>query len=286
MPRARLFTETGGTTEWHSTTVARYQRRTRRVEEAILGVYLSGANGRRIRSALAPAVQHGPLSKDAVSRLVGRLKDEFEQWRQRDLAGEQFRYLFRDGWYPKVRLGKTRVVVAVLVVLGVRADRRKVLLDLRLAGKESTAASRDTIRSLVERHVGLPVLAVIDGGAGLRAALREAWPAVAVQRCTAPKARNLEASRRRRQAAARGAPRRLPPDDIRRDRNAGRGRAEAVRADADAAMPGGGRVPGGSRRQSVHLLRFSRAQWRALRTTVVSVNWWKSVMSPPAEKVS
>jgi hypothetical protein len=71
-------------------------------------------------------LQDGPLSKDAVSRLVGRLKDEFEQWRQRDLASEQVRYLFLDGWYPKVRSGKKRVVVPVLVVLGVRADGRKV----------------------------------------------------------------------------------------------------------------------------------------------------------------
>ena len=199
LPRARLFTEAGSTTEWHSTAVARYQRRTRRVDEAILGVYLSGANSRRIRSALAPLLREGPLSKDAVSRLVGRLKDEFEQWRSRDLAREQVRYLFLDGWYPKVRLGKKRVVVPVLVVLGVLADGRKVLLDLRLAGDESTAAWRDTIRSLVERHVGTPALAVIDGSAGLRAALREAWPTLAVQRCTAHKLRNLEAKAPKRQ---------------------------------------------------------------------------------------
>jgi transposase-like protein len=199
LPRARLFTDAGGTTEWRSVTVARYQRRTRRVDEAILGVYLSGTNSRRIRSALAPLLQHGPLSKDAVSRLVGRLKDEFEQWRHRDLAVEQIRYLFLDGWYPKVRLGKRRVVVPVLVVLGVRADGRKVLLDLRLAGDESTAAWRDVIRGLVERQLGTPALAVIDGSAGLRAALRETWPSLPVQRCTTHKLRNLEAKAPKRQ---------------------------------------------------------------------------------------
>ena len=41
MPRARLVTAAGTTTEWRSTTVARYQRRTARVDEALLGVYLS-----------------------------------------------------------------------------------------------------------------------------------------------------------------------------------------------------------------------------------------------------
>jgi transposase-like protein len=184
LPRARLFEADRTTTEWRSQTVRRYQRWTARVDEAILAVYLSGANTRRTRSALAPLLQNGPLSKDAVSRLVGRLKDEFEQWRTRDLADEQIRYLLLDGWFPKVRLGKRRAVVPVLVILGVRADGRKVLLDLRLAGDESIAAWRDSIRSLVVRHLGTPVLAIIDGSPGLRAALREQWPTLGVQRCT------------------------------------------------------------------------------------------------------
>ena len=38
LPRARLAAANGATTEWRSTTVARYQRRTARVEEALLGV--------------------------------------------------------------------------------------------------------------------------------------------------------------------------------------------------------------------------------------------------------
>jgi hypothetical protein len=40
MPRARVTASDGTTTEWRSATVARYQRRTARVDEALLGVYL------------------------------------------------------------------------------------------------------------------------------------------------------------------------------------------------------------------------------------------------------
>jgi transposase-like protein len=193
MPRARVQTADGGTTEWRSELVPRYQRRSERVDEAILGVYLSGTNTRRIKGALAPLLRGGPLSKDAVSRLVGRLADDFETWRRRDLAEDAIQYLLMDGWYPKVRVGKRRVRVPVLVTLGVRADGERVVLDVRLAGDESTAAWRDVIRSLVERQVGRPLLAVIDGSAGLAAALREQWPTLAIQRCTAHKLRNLEA---------------------------------------------------------------------------------------------
>jgi transposase-like protein len=193
MPRARMEEADGKTTEWQSRTVRRYERRTRRVDEAILGVYVSGTNTRRIKGALAPLLRGGPLSKDAVSRLVGRLAEDFKQWRERDLAKDDMRYVFMDGWYPKVRLGKRRVRAPVLVTLGVRGDGQRVLLDMQLAGDESAAAWRGVVDDLVRRHIGTPALAVIDGNPGLAAALREQWPGLPIQRCSVHKLRNLEA---------------------------------------------------------------------------------------------
>jgi transposase-like protein len=119
MPRARVRGAEGASGEWRSETVRRYQRRTTRVDEAILGVYLAGGNTRRIKGALAPLLRGGPLSKDAVSRLVGRLREDFETWRARDLADEDVRYVFMDGWYPKVRIGGRRERVPVLVMSAV-----------------------------------------------------------------------------------------------------------------------------------------------------------------------
>jgi transposase-like protein len=140
MPRARVRNAAGAITEWQSGLVPRYQRRTGRVDEAILGLYLSGANTRRIRGALSPLLRGGPLSKDAVSRLVGRLAEDFQAWSDRDLAAEEVQYLIQDGWYPKVRIGRRRVVVPVLVTLGVKADGQRIIIDLRLAGEESAAS--------------------------------------------------------------------------------------------------------------------------------------------------
>jgi putative transposase len=191
MPRARIEDAQGQSREWHSRMIPRYQRRTERVDEAILGVYLSGTNTRRIRGALAPLLRGAPLSKDAVSRLVGRLREDFEAWEQRDLGELKIRYLFLDGWYPRVRIGKKRVRVPVLVTLGVCANGHRVVLDLRLAGGESEQAWLDAVRSLAARNLGVPRLAVIDGNPGLAAALRMQWPQLALQRCTNHKLWNL-----------------------------------------------------------------------------------------------
>ena len=191
LPRARIEDAQGQRREWRSRMIPRYQRRTERVDEAILGVYLSGANTRRLRGALSPLLRGAPLSKDAVSRLVGRLREDFAAWAKRDLGELQVRYLFLDGWYPRVRIGKKRVRVPVLVTLGVCADGRRVVLDLRLAGAESGQAWLDAVRALAGRNLGAPVLAVIDGNPGLAAALKVQWPKIAIQRCTNHKLWNL-----------------------------------------------------------------------------------------------
>jgi transposase-like protein len=84
MPRARIEGEDGRWHEWRSRIIPRYQRRTERVDEAIFGVYLSGTNSRRLRGAPSPLLRGAPLSKDAVSRLVGRLREDFAAWAKRD----------------------------------------------------------------------------------------------------------------------------------------------------------------------------------------------------------
>ena len=256
MPRARVMTAAGTTAAWRSALVPRYQRRSERVDEAILGVYLSGTKSRRIKGALAPLLRGGPLSKDAVSRLVGRLAGDFETWRGRDLAEDHVQYLILDGWYPKVRIGKRRERVPVLVTLGVRGDGERVVLDVRLAGDESTAAWRDVIRSLVDRHVGTPRLAMIDGSAGLAAALREQWPSLAIQRCTAHKLRNnLEAKApvRLREELAEDY-RRMIYAETPRARRSG---ARPIHEEVAAALSRGRRVPPGSGRGPLHLSELS-----------------------------
>jgi transposase-like protein len=76
LSRARIEDTQGQRREWHSRMIPRYQRRTERVDEVILGVYLSGTNTRRLR-------------------------EDFEAWAKRDLGELKIRYLFLDGWHTK-----------------------------------------------------------------------------------------------------------------------------------------------------------------------------------------
>ncbi|MFQ5931993.1 MAG: IS256 family transposase [Nitrospiraceae bacterium] len=191
VPRARLFDEeSGGTKEFRSELLPRYARRTREVDEAVLGAYLSGANSRRIRKALKPLLGEAHLSKSAVSRVVGRLKQRFEEWEQRELSEESYAIVFLDGFNLKVRLAKRVVSVPVLAALGVAEDGTKQLIALRLAVSEAAAHWSSVLEDLQRRGLRSPKLLVSDGHKGLTKALKQ-WPECRVQRCTNHKWSNL-----------------------------------------------------------------------------------------------
>jgi transposase-like protein len=197
MPRGRLFTAEG-TREWRSELLPRYARRTREVDAALAGLYLSGTNTRRVRQALRPLLKGAPLSKSAVSRVVTGLRDQYEGWRSRDLSGERLKVLYLDAAYLRVRLARKIEKVPVAAAVGVREDGTKVLLGLWTYASEGRAAWGAVLEDLSARGLRVPAVSVIDGSKGLRAALAEWWPAVAVQRCTVHKLRNLEVHAPRR----------------------------------------------------------------------------------------
>ena len=190
VPRGRLVEEDGSTREFRSEALPRYARRTREVDEAILGAYLAGANTRRIRKALAPLLGEEHLSKSSVSRVASRLKKLFRRWSTRDLSEERHAILFLDALHLKVRLAKRVVSAPVLAVLGVAEDGTKHLVALEIAVSEAGQHWSNLVTDLQGRGLAAPVLILSDGHAGLRKAI-ELWPEAQVQRCTWHKWQNL-----------------------------------------------------------------------------------------------
>jgi transposase-like protein len=192
IPRARLFAE-AGEREWTSALVPRYQRRLREVNEAVIATYLAGANSRRLRGALAPLLKAAPLSKSAVSRIVGTLKSELEAWRTRSLAGLDVLGLYLDALALRVRSAGKVVSVPVLGVVAVLTDGQKQVLALELCpGGETFEAWKGCLNDLGTRGLAAPVWCVIDGHPGLRKAVGLVWPPALVQRCCVHKLRNLD----------------------------------------------------------------------------------------------
>jgi putative transposase len=174
VPRARLDTTEGKTTEWKSTALRAYQRRTKQADSLIAGAYLAGTNTRRVRRALA-AVFGGAVSKDTVSRVWRKVKADWDAWNARSLAAEPIIRLILDGTVVRVRLDRKATSIVLLVVLGVREDGQKMLLAVKNMGGETSEAWRAVLDDLVKRGLCGPQFLIVDGGTGLEQALAALW---------------------------------------------------------------------------------------------------------------
>jgi putative transposase len=190
VPRARLKTAGGKTTEWKSKALRAYQRRTLVADALIASCYLAGTNTRRVRRALA-SLFGGAVGKDTVSRVWRKVKSDWDAWNARSLAEEPIVRLILDGTVVRVRLDRKATSISLLVVLGVRADGQKVLLAIKSMGGESTEAWRTVLDDLIKRGLRGPEFLIVDGAPGLDKAIAAVGDGVPVQRCTVHKHRNL-----------------------------------------------------------------------------------------------
>ena len=190
VPRARLNTSDGKTTEWKSGALRAYQRRTLAADALIAGCYLAGTNTRRVRRALS-ALFGGAVGKDTVSRVWRKVKSDWDAWNGRSLAEEPIVRLILDGTVVRVRLDRKATSISLLVVIGVRADGQKILLAVKAMGSESTEAWRAALDDLIRRGLRRPEFLIVDGAPGLDSAIAAVWDGVPVQRCTVHKHRNL-----------------------------------------------------------------------------------------------
>lgn len=264
VPRARMFTATG-TEEYQSQLIPRYVHRSSRVDAALLTCYLTGANTRKVKLALAPLLDGTPMSRMVVSRVAKKIKAYFESWRVTELKEKSYEILYLDGMRLPVRLVRRVVKVPVQVVLGVTPEGDRDLLELRIAPSESTDAWSGVVEKLVERGLKAPALAVIDGNKGLRASLRKHWPETLVGRCTRHKLENLKAH----------CPRHAHPE-LKRDYDAivyaedlkeARSAYDAFLAKWGRHCPEAAESLKEAGEELLTFYRFPKAMWKSLRTT-------------------
>ncbi len=128
------------------------------------------------------------MSKDAVSRLVGRLREDFTAWAgaiwpRADSLPVPGRLV------PQVRIGKSESGAGAGDAGGER-ERASRDRGHETGGWKESAASWLEVVQAWSAQLGMPALAVIDGNPGCGSAAAQ-WPALAIQRCTNHKLWNL-----------------------------------------------------------------------------------------------
>ena len=159
-----------------------YMRRSPKVTEVLPTLYLRGLSTGDFAPALGEFFGSGAgLSPTTITRLTEAWQAEHEEWAERDLSGVDYVYWWVDGIHFNIRLEDDRL--CCLVVVGVRPDGTKELVALADGYRESTESWAELLRSLRDRGLAGPVLAVGDGALGFWAALRDVFPTTREQRC-------------------------------------------------------------------------------------------------------
>jgi putative transposase len=149
-----------------------------------------GVSTRKYRRTLDPlpaGVTARAVSKSAVSRrFVALTRARVATWLAAPLDGLDIRVVLIDGLHFRDHV--------ILVALGLDAHGAKHILALREGTTENATVCKALLADVRERGLDLdrPTLFVIDGGTGLRKALRESMATLAVvQRCQVHKLRNV-----------------------------------------------------------------------------------------------
>ncbi len=190
---------------YRSVILPAYMRKSPKVTEVLPVLYLRGLSTGDFAPALGEFFGSGAgLSASTVARLTESWQDERERWAGRDLSGTDYVYWWVDGVHFNVRLEEDRL--CCLVIVGVRPDGAKELVALAGGYRESKESWAALLRSLRERGLSGPVLAVGDGALGFWAALRDVFPTTKEQRCWVHKTANVvDALPKRLQSQAKSA---------------------------------------------------------------------------------
>jgi len=159
----------------------RYQRSEKALVGALTEMYVQGVSTRKVKVVTEELCGH-EFSASTISRMNQSLDKELEQFANRRLE-DAYPYLILDARYEKVREHGVIQSQAVLIAIGIDWEGRRCVLGVELANRESISSWKDFLLALKQRGLNGVELVVSDDHAGLRAAIREALPEAAWQRC-------------------------------------------------------------------------------------------------------
>jgi len=171
--------------------IEKYARRAKQVDRAILMCFLLGHSTRKVSEALQPILGES-FSASTVSRVARILDEHVAAFHIRRLKNRYVALQF-DGVHISRKTGVGAKGKPVLVALGITKDRKKEVIDYRLATSESEDEWTIFLNDLSRRGLtgdGVKII-TIDGGQGMFKAIGMVFPGIPVQRCWAHKTRNL-----------------------------------------------------------------------------------------------
>ncbi len=157
---------------------------------AIAEMYVKGVSTRKV-SQITEQLCGTEISATQVSRIAKLLDTELEQFREREL--QEYRVVYLDAHYEKVRVNGTVQDLAILKALGINPWGQREILGVSATLSEAEVHWRQFLQALQRRGLKGVELVVSDDHVGLRAARRAVFPSIPWQRCQFHLAQNAQA---------------------------------------------------------------------------------------------
>lgn len=170
--------------------IERYRRRESSVEEALIEMYLAGVSVRRVED-ITEALWGAKVSPSTISELNKKAYVHIEDWRNRQLKGGTYPYVYVDGIYLRRNWGGEFENVSILVAIGVNEDGYREVIGAAEGMKEDKASWLAFLQWLKGRGLDGVRLIVGDKCLGMLEAVAEVFPQAKYQRCTVHFYRNV-----------------------------------------------------------------------------------------------
>jgi len=159
----------------------RYSRTEKALVNAIVESYLQGVSTRNVEKVISH-LGVTQVSASYVSKVAQELDVKVTEFMERSIDS-YIPYLFVDASYFKVRDGVKYVNKALLVVVGVRTDGFREILEAHVADAEHELTWEGIFADLKERGLTKVDLIISDGHTGIQSAAGKMFPGSSWQMC-------------------------------------------------------------------------------------------------------
>ena len=247
--------------------IERYRRRESSVEEALIEMYHAGVSVRRVED-ITGALWGAKVSPSTISELNKKAYVHIEDWRNRQLKGGTYPYVYVDGIYLRRNWGGEFENVSILVAIGVNEDGYREVIGAAEGMKEDKASWLAFLQWLKGRGLDGVRLIVGDKCLGMLEAAAEVFPQAKYQRCTVHFYRNVFSVTPRGKMKL--VAKMLKAIHAQESKTAAREKARQVAADLKAMkLPEAARKVEDSIAETLTYMEFPYEHWLRIRTNNV-----------------
>lgn len=168
--------------------IPKHQRISDKIEHAILTMYSRGMTTRDIEATIKD-IYGIAVSEGSISHITNMVLDDIKEWQQRPLDPIYF-VVWMDGIVLKVRQNGKVQGKTIYLMIGLNQDGKKQVLGMWISESESASFWLSVLTDIKSRGVKDILITCTDNLAGIRQAIKSAYPNTVTQLCVVHQIRN------------------------------------------------------------------------------------------------